>query len=90
MAVAKAASVMCYNVRVWMMVENHMLVPSVGQININHHHHLINGSLVRSCADKQHSGHHRRPEPAGNRHRATARCQPEESIDIAGPEAGPK
>ena len=28
---------MCYNVRVWMMVQNHMLVPNVGQININHH-----------------------------------------------------
>ena len=26
----------CYNVRVWMMVYNHMLVPDVGQININH------------------------------------------------------
>ena len=34
-------AVMCYNVRVWMMVKNHMLVPSVGQININHHQLLV-------------------------------------------------
>ena len=31
---------MCHNVRVWMVVSNHMPAPSVGQINIlNHHHH---------------------------------------------------
>ena len=43
-------AVMCYSVRVWMMVfKNHMLVPNVGQININHHqrvHWATGGALA--------------------------------------------
>ena len=44
---------MCYDVQVWAMVKTHMLVPSVGQTNINRHHRCYSGLEELVC------GHHR-------------------------------
>ena len=59
-------AVMCYNVRVWMMVYNHMLVPDVGQININHHHRPKEpfAATYRARGSPRGTpGSRRRPEP---------------------------